>query len=324
MKIFYAPNIKRRIIVLALFLAAGIAFAIGMIKPRTETQSFTDEAAEEILPPEEPQPSRAEQVTKALAAAYPWSIERAEFRNDDWAVLLRDTWYYYAEGRLLPEELLDRASEYSPSLFIYNYQRELPPWTEPSPEWVARFSDRGRNNNNENTPRPQLRRSFSFQEGLWQASNRDESSRRVKPVNFLGNSVTVHSDIAEVLSQVEERIMAAAKTDPQVLSWITNIGEMHGWNWRNVAGSQSRSNHSYGIAIDILPKSLGGKATYWQWTTNWWNIPYEGRYHPPDTVIKSFEAYGFIWGGKWTYFDTMHFEYRPEVFILSGIELEKL
>ena len=322
MKILYAPNIKRRIIVLALFLAAGIAFAVGMIKLHTETQSFMGEVVEEILPHEEPQTDRAEQVMKALAAAYPLRIEKADFQNDDWAVMLDDTWYYYAEGRLLPEELLNSVSEYSPAFFIYNYQRELPPWTEPTAEQTDRFRNRGRNNNNENTPRP--RRSFSFQEGLWQASNRDESSRRVEPINFLRHSVTVHSDIVEVLSQVEERIMAAAKADPQVQSWITNIGEMHGWNWRNVAGSLSRSNHSYGIAIDILPKSLGGKATYWQWTTNWWNIPYEDRYHPPDTVIKTFEAYGFIWGGKWTFFDTMHFEYRPEVFILSGIELEKL
>jgi hypothetical protein len=26
-----------------------------------------------------------------------------------------------------------------------------------------------------------------------------------------------------------------------------------------------------------------------------------------------FERQGFIWGGKWWHFDTMHFEYRPEI-----------
>ena len=25
------------------------------------------------------------------------------------------------------------------------------------------------------------------------------------------------------------------------------------------------------------------------------------------------EKYGFIWGGRWYHFDTMHFEYRPEI-----------
>ena len=66
------------------------------------------------------------------------------------------------------------------------------------------------------------------------------------------------------------------------------------------------------------------KATYWQWTAEWWNVPYEKRYHPPDAVIKAFESHGFIWGGKWTLFDTMHFEYHPEIFILSGLELAGL
>jgi hypothetical protein len=27
-----------------------------------------------------------------------------------------------------------------------------------------------------------------------------------------------------------------------------------------------------------------------------------------------FEAERFIWGGKWYHYDTMHFEYRPELF----------
>jgi hypothetical protein len=342
MGIFSTHNMKRNIFILALVLAGGIVFAIGMIRLNAQSQSLRNEIIVEIFPPEEPQPSRAELSMKALAAAYPWSIERAEFRDansvgdaneggeggdGDWAVLLRDTWYYYAGGRMLPEELLDRASEYSTSFVSYNYQRELPPWTEPSADQVDRYRNRNNNNNssnNESTPRPQLRRSLAFQEALWQASSRNEASRQIKSINFLGYTVPVHSDIVEILSRVEEHVITIAKTDPQVQSWITNIGEMHGWNWRNVAGSASRSNHSYGIAIDILPKSLGGKATYWQWTANWWSVPYEGRYHPPEAVIKTFESYGFIWGGKWTYYDTMHFEFRPEIFILSGMELEYL
>jgi len=301
---------------IALLIAGGIIFALERIKPHIESLDFNDESVQE---PEETPPNRAQQVINALAASYP-VIEKAEFRNGDWALLLRDTWFYYAEGRLLPEELLDKVSEYSSSLSMYNYQSELPPWTEPSPEQAARYS-LGRNNNNANTntQRPQITRSMFFQEALWQASSHAEASRRVKSVSLFGKSVTVHSDIAEIVSRVEERVREIAKTDAQVQTWITDIGEIHGWNWRNVAGSAARSNHSYGIAIDILPKSLGGKATYWQWTENWWNVPYERRYHPPDAVVKAFESYGFIWGGKWTYYDTMHFEYRPDVFILNSL-----
>ena len=36
-------------------------------------------------------------------------------------------------------------------------------------------------------------------------------------------------------------------------------------------------------------------------------------------LIKAFESFGFIWGGKWRYYDTMHFEYRPEILVLSNI-----
>ena len=31
-----------------------------------------------------------------------------------------------------------------------------------------------------------------------------------------------------------------------------------------------------------------------------------------ETIVKVFEKYGFIWGGRWYHYDTMHFEYRPE------------
>jgi len=124
---------------------------------------------------------------------------------------------------------------------------------------------------------------------------------------------------------VEEHILAAAKTDSRVRAWKYNIRNLAGWNWRNVAGTQSRSFHSYGAAIDIIPRALGGRAVYWRWAgPNWWSIPYERRYHPPAAVIKAFESYGFIWGGNWLFFDTIHFEYRPEVLILNGVELATL
>jgi hypothetical protein len=29
--------------------------------------------------------------------------------------------------------------------------------------------------------------------------------------------------------------------------------------------------------------------------------------------VAVFERHGFIWGGRWAHYDTMHFEYRPEL-----------
>ncbi len=30
-------------------------------------------------------------------------------------------------------------------------------------------------------------------------------------------------------------------------------------------------------------------------------------------IVRIFEKHGFIWGGRWYHYDTMHFEYRPEL-----------
>ena len=40
---------------------------------------------------------------------------------------------------------------------------------------------------------------------------------------------------------------------------------------------------------------------------------YSYRNRIPWKIVEIFEKYGFIWGGKWYHFDTMHFEYRPEL-----------
>jgi hypothetical protein len=44
-------------------------------------------------------------------------------------------------------------------------------------------------------------------------------------------------------------------------------------------------------------------------------IPYENRI--PMEIVAIFEKHGFIWGGKWYHYDTMHFEYRPEILALA-------
>jgi hypothetical protein len=36
--------------------------------------------------------------------------------------------------------------------------------------------------------------------------------------------------------------------------------------------------------------------------------------------VDIFERHGFIWGGKWAHYDTMHFEYRPELLGMSGAD----
>jgi hypothetical protein len=82
------------------------------------------------------------------------------------------------------------------------------------------------------------------------------------------------------------------------------------FNWRNILGTSQMSLHSFGIAIDINVKN----ANYWRWDK------YENDDHLlyvnkiPLEIVEIFESFGFIWGGKWYNYDTMHFEYRPELF----------
>jgi len=301
------------------FLIAGNIFALGSKEADPENKAVIS-SAQNVIQQTKAEPTRAEQVMRALAAAYPHQIEKVEFRNNDWAVLLRGVWYYYSESKLLPQNLLPNSADYSPQPF-YNYAAELPAWKAPGAEEAERYRSMA-NSRNRNPPR----RSPQFFDELWQAHNRDEAYERVKRIRFLEKTVTVHNLISENLSFVEEKILAEAKVNPQVQNWINGINSLEGWSWRNIADTQSRSYHSYGLAVDIMPKSYGGKETYWLWASDkrpdWWNISYNERYHPPAAVIKAFETYGFIWGGKWLYFDTMHFEYRPEILILSGMRPE--
>lgn len=82
------------------------------------------------------------------------------------------------------------------------------------------------------------------------------------------------------------------------------------FNWRNIAGTQRLSTHSFGIAIDLNTKY----SDYWLWqqqAQKGGKIIFKNRM--PLTIVEIFEKYGFVWGGRWYHYDTMHFEYRPEM-----------
>jgi hypothetical protein len=79
------------------------------------------------------------------------------------------------------------------------------------------------------------------------------------------------------------------------------------YNCRAIAGSNVRSMHSYGAAIDLNVKY----ADYWRWSTDLSAPLWKNRI--PTEIVRAFERHGFIWGGYWYHFDTMHFEYRPEL-----------
>jgi hypothetical protein len=96
---------------------------------------------------------------------------------------------------------------------------------------------------------------------------------------------------------------------PELKQYITHIAGT--FNWRKVNGSQRQSAHSFGMTIDINTRY----SNYWQWDCKCINedvnLIYINRI--PQLIVDIFERNGFIWGGKWYHYDTMHFEYRPEL-----------
>jgi hypothetical protein len=85
------------------------------------------------------------------------------------------------------------------------------------------------------------------------------------------------------------------------------------------------STYSFGTGID-LNHSAGPR--YWLWDemppdkqkTQKGEIAYcndhfiasrAPYFHPK--AVEIFERHDFIWAGKWNHYDTMHFEYRPEL-----------
>lgn len=85
------------------------------------------------------------------------------------------------------------------------------------------------------------------------------------------------------------------------------------YNCRTIAGTSMVSAHGYGIAIDLAT----AYAHYWRWSPASGGKPAPWENEFPKEIVDIFEAEGFIWGGRWSHFDTMHFEYRPEMFALK-------
>ena len=84
---------------------------------------------------------------------------------------------------------------------------------------------------------------------------------------------------------------------------------------RSIASTGQTSMHAWGAAIDINPAF----SDYWLWRQSGGIVPAYANRIPSD-VVAVFERHGFIWGGRWAHFDTMHFEYRPELLMSSQPE----
>lgn len=89
--------------------------------------------------------------------------------------------------------------------------------------------------------------------------------------------------------------------------------------WRNIAGTKSLSAHSFAIAIDINVS----QSDYWRSYKKEKDGSLKFRNSIPVEIVHIFEKHGWIWGGRWYHYDTMHFEYRPEIVAAVKLKAKK-
>ncbi|HEY4255962.1 MAG TPA: M15 family metallopeptidase [Candidatus Udaeobacter sp.] len=228
-------------------------------------------------------------ILTALAAAYPKALQALEIRSDQrLLVCLAGQKFIYDDGIAKTfDERLDH-----PDIEDIFYQAY--PLANPTDRLPKDF-DPGRYR----------------VEALFMALYGDSESavaRNCVVVEFCGNSVKFNAryGAADALRAVSADLTPLLAQKPELRSYVDKLAGT--FNWRKVAGTERLSNHSFATAIDLNAQ----KAAYWRWQSPT-QMETFSRKNWPTEIIETFERRGFIWGGKWWHFDTMHFEYRPEI-----------
>ena len=115
--------------------------------------------------------------------------------------------------------------------------------------------------------------------------------------------ITRVNGVARQLQKVSQELDRLVQSNPKYLKYLVPLGGT--FKWRRIARTHRLSAHSFGIAMDINVRH----SNYWCWNRG----SYRYCNQIPLAIVKIFEKHGFIWGGKWYHYDTMHFEYRPEL-----------
>lgn len=142
-------------------------------------------------------------------------------------------------------------------------------------------------------------------------SSKESVKKNLKSIMWCPKIAGQTIRITNVIGIAEKVKQLSADIDkhPEFAKYIKNIGGT--FNWRNIAGTKRISMHSFGMTIDINTSF----SHYWQWDCDCTNEDAHVKYKNsiPLQLVQIFEKHGFIWGGKWYHYDTMHFEYRPEL-----------
>lgn len=223
------------------------------------------------------------QGLRRLLVAYPEFLDSADGNNLYWkdgTVMVYDDGYDKThEEKLNNPDLEDMMSqEYIPGV----------DWDSPPPEDFE----------------PGRIRFEPFFKKMYGASS-DQVNENLVSLKWIpgicGTTVKVNTvnGVAEKLNKISEEL---SQLPAEFHKYLARTGGT--FNWRNIAGTNRLSTHAFGTAIDINTEY----SDYWKW-----NNSTQYRNKIPIEIVVIFEKYGFIWGGKWFHYDTMHFEYRPEL-----------
>ncbi|MBO4728892.1 MAG: M15 family metallopeptidase [Spirochaetaceae bacterium] len=255
-------------------------------------------------------------VLESYRLAYPDKKMKVYEKEGDWCIELDGMIFAWADGRLLPFSRRVEAENYGKQIIYPNTGKPRNPKTY-TQEDIAELMKKG----TKAALAAEKPVDNTFSQFLFQTNDRIVTERNIRSMSFLGHRLNVHKMVIPFFEKIDREIKAAAKTDEETAKFVADISEIGGYNWRTIDGTAGRrSYHSYGLAIDIAVKG-NKKPTYWEWVRTWnskWMlVPQSSLWLPPETVIKIFEKYGFVWGGTWDEYDTMHFEYRPELAVLA-------
>lgn len=306
---------------LLLFVAASVSFIFLSYK---ESHLQKGIVIKKVVTP-------AEQELAILKVAYP-SVDFSmtyDKRMKDWLLAItsygKTSFFYRCNGLYIPESELPNKSHYWRVLYHYEKEVRDPDFNRKQDglgipvirdEEIRRIREMSSVNRRRTGPVS----SKAIFDAIYDSSNRRSTELHLKEISLFGKPSTVHEKIVPSLMKVEEAVYEEARTNVEVQNFLHTLESTQAYNWREIRGSSSRSFHSYGIAIDILPKYWWNKIVYWGFekqkgNRNWMVIPLKKRWMPPKVVVDIFEREGFIWGGSWVIWDNMHFEYHPELFL---------
>jgi len=133
--------------------------------------------------------------------------------------------------------------------------------------------------------------------------NKKEIEKNLEKLTWIDGTKILFNKKQNAAMQLQKVINELKKMPKKYDKFLTNIAGTY--NFRYIKDTKRLSSHSYGIAIDLNVK----QSKYWKW-----DKIYKYSNNFPKEIVDVFEKYGFIWGGRWYHYDTMHFEYRPELF----------